>query len=173
MQRIALMAVLSILASCKTAERNQEQEGDAIIKYDGVYIAENPTASPSNSAGVPLEGKKSILVLRFYDRTSGVIIPETVESLEDLENDTLPAAYYKWAKEFEVKNPKDKDFINFRFRLTDDSIAFAQKSPEITYEYGGKSFNGDSMHLTLSFKTDYGKPGKGKLLKFRFYPLSN
>lgn len=170
MIRLACAVFLSVLSSCKTAEKQSNVDLEHPVRYDGIYIAENHSATPANSNGVPIDGKKSILILRFYDNSSGVIIPETIESSQDLENDTIMNAYFKWAKDFELRNPKDKDFVNFMYRVKQDSIEFAQRSPEITYEYSGRSFSGDSIYLDLKFRTEYGAPGKGRLLTFRFYP---
>lgn len=173
MKGLAIMVLISVLASCKTAEDSNSAEPNDPVRYDGIYIAENHSATPATSSGVPIEGKRSILILRFYDKATGVIIPETVGAGEYITNDTLLNAYFKWAKDFELRNPKDKDFVNFIYRVKRDSIQFAQRSPEITYEYSGKSFNGDSLYLNLIFKTEHGTPGKGRLLTFRFYPLEN
>lgn len=157
---LLLIAVLSSLLSCRVTQES-ENEAAAGIRMDGVYIAKSNTEVKA--------GHQGLRILRFYNQGTGVMVPDVAKANLDLENDSIIKLYYKWAQEFELKNPEEKELVNFKYTVVGDSVKFEQRSPEIQYQFAGK-LQGDSLMLEQVTMYEGNKAGSSRLY-FRFYEV--
>ncbi|MCW3102536.1 MAG: hypothetical protein JWO09_976 [Bacteroidetes bacterium] len=171
MKHSFLFLVLSFIIACKSSEGIDNDSSN--LRMDGFYMAKSlfSTAKPDTVNGMPVE-RNSMKLLRFYNLDSGVIIPENMP--KDFQMTAVEIErYYKWCEEYEVKNPADKDFVNFQFKLYGkDSIRFSQVSPNTQIEYTGKVFK-DSIALNyvmhpMGMGASVSLPAKP--IYFKFYP---
>jgi hypothetical protein len=162
-----------LLASCKLSEDNIGTENR--LELDGVYIAANTNTRPITGPdkGKIIGDKKSILLIRFYDAVSGVIVPLHADTSNHFTDNRIINEYYDWCKEFEKKNPKDKDFVNFRYRIVNDTLSFEQKGEEVIYKWKG-IVSGDSLVLNKAMYIGDKKTGAADLVyRFGFYPRAD
>lgn len=161
--------------SCKSEGEffaNQNQ-----LRFDGIYVAINKSASarPDTINGIK-KPRKSLRIIRFYDSTKGIIIPESISDQSEFDT-TIINRLFVWCNDFEKKNPKEKNFVNFKYSIyKKDSIRFSQISKDIIIDYAGKiGLDAISIEYVL-------KPGgiitsehtlSARKLDFKFYPIIN
>lgn len=90
--------------------------------------------------------RKIVYLLRFYNNQSGVMVPDKILNNTDFNNDSTARFYFDWCKEYEIKNPRDKDYVNFKYRIQDDTLKFNQKNEQFQYLYTGLLYK-DSIDL--------------------------
>jgi|GEM_PF-5609633 len=138
MKHYLVFAVLiALLIACRSSEGIDNDASN--LRTDGFYMAKSlfATAKPDTVNGIAVE-RNSMKLLRFYNLSNGVIIPENMSADFKMTSSEIDR-YYSWCEQYETKNPNDKDFVNFRFRLYGkDSISFSQLSATTRIDYTGR-----------------------------------
>ena|SRR6218665_1796410 len=141
-----LCIIFSIfLIACKAGEGIENDYSH--LRTDGFYAGINPYSSVMpDTMNRELVKRNVCMILRFYSPDSGVIVQEGLPA--DFQfNDSTINMYYNWCRDFETKNPGEKEFVNFRLKLYGkDSIRFSQIAPNTRIDYKGKIFK-DSIEL--------------------------
>ena len=121
MKQIIVLIVISFIWSCKSESEFSSNQNQ--LRMDGIYVAVNQFASSKpDTLNGSLKTRKSLNILRFYNNSVGVIIPESVD--EQFKFDSINInRLFVWCQDFEKKNIKDKGFVNFKYQIINqDSI---------------------------------------------------
>lgn len=172
MKYLVLIFFMLVLIACKTGEGIDNERSN--IRMDGFYMGKNLYASTSpDTVNGKLVPRNVMELLRFYSLDSGVIIHETVAA-NFVMTDSANRLYYNWCREYQNKNPADKDFVNFKFRLySRDSIRFTQNAPGIKIDFAGCIYK-DSVLLNYSMHPvgiDAMGGAPARLVGLKFYPV--
>lgn len=172
MRHLFLAVIAIAIYGCKSSEGIDNEYSN--LRTDGFYMAKSlfTTARPDTVNGVPVE-RNSMKILRFYNMENGVIIPENLSKDFQMTSAEVDR-YYNWCKQYEVKNPGDKAFVNFRYQLYgNDSIKFSQVSANTRIDYAGKIYKDsiDIKYVLHPLGLDGSVSMPPKPIYFKFYPV--
>lgn len=146
-----ITAITLLICACKSSENFRDVTQ---LRFDGFYLAKNTYVTPM-APDLPDSIVKNLVpvkIVRFFDPGKGIVIPDDINKGDLNEHFQIPdqkvaKKLFEWTKEYEIKNPLDKDFVHFQPTLyPTDSIKFKQVTTNTEIEYTGIILN-DSLIL--------------------------
>ena len=158
---------LLLTFSCKDPD---EKGAGPEVRTDGIYVAHDTYAWVGDTTGIN-KSLKSMNVLRFNDDSSAVLVTSHIDKSITY-NDTIVKHLDERITVFQQDNPGEKDFVNFRYKTSGDSVWFQQSNESVTIKYSGKMI-GDSLIVNRVIippqHISAAGPSPAQQLRFKFY----